>query len=74
MPGYNRLSDICLAITSQIKSPSFAEALYLVRVTDSRWNHFVPSLYLLHSKLERFGFAFINDKVVYLGDKEFGDV
>jgi hypothetical protein len=45
-----------------------------VRQLDYRWNHFEPSLYLLHSKLEKFGFAFINEKVVYLGDKELGDV
>jgi len=45
-----------------------------VRVLDYRWNHFVPSLYLLHSKLDKFGLGFINGEVVYLGDKELGNV
>lgn len=46
----------------------------MVRQVNYRWNHFVPSLYLLHSKLDKFGLALINGKVVYLGDKELGDV
>jgi len=31
-------------------------------------------LYLLHSRLEKFGVAYINNKVVYVGDKELADV
>lgn len=45
----------------------------MVRVLGYRWNHFVPSLYLLHSKLEKFGVAYISGKVVYLADKELVD-
>lgn len=40
----------------------------MVRVLDYRWNHFVPSLYLLHSKLEKCGLTLINNRIVYLND------
>jgi hypothetical protein len=46
----------------------------LVRVLDNRWNHFVPSLYTLQSKLERFGIALVNGKVCYLGESWGSDV
>lgn len=58
-------------------SQSEAPLIYkseMVRVLDCCWNHFIPSLYLLHDKLANLGVVFINDNVVYLGDKEVGDV
>ncbi len=45
----------------------------MVRLMDCRWNHFEAELRLIHSKLERFGLAFINGEVVYLNDMEASD-
>ena len=56
-------------VKAKKKSPVGSESCNLVRQVDYRWNHFVPSLYLLHSKLEKFGLAYINNEVVYVGDK-----
>lgn len=39
-----------------------------MREVDSRWNHFVPSLYLLHTKLTDFGVALVDNEVVYEAD------
>lgn len=46
----------------------------MVRLMDSRWNHFEAELRLMYSKLERFGLAFINGEVVYLHDEESSNV
>ena len=40
--------------------------LLLVRELDSRWNHFVPSLYLLHEKLDDLELLLTNDWLVSL--------
>lgn len=40
----------------------------LVRQVDYRWNQFLPSLHLLHIKLEKYGFTIINGEVRYPGD------
>jgi hypothetical protein len=40
--------------------------IYLVRLMDSKWNQLIPSLYLLHRKLEKLGFITTNNEVVYL--------
>jgi hypothetical protein len=46
----------------------------MVRLLDSVWNHFIPSLYLMQRKLQSFGLVMINDEVVYIGDKDTYDV
>ena len=42
--------------------------LLLVREVDSRWNHFVPSLYLMHRKLADLGVALEEGKVCYFAE------
>ena len=55
------------------KDLPFGKSL-LVRVVDYRWNHFVPSLRLLHAKLEKLGLAYINSEVIYVSDVKHGNV
>lgn len=64
---------------SQYKKASKIEDLLickskLVRVRDYRWNHLLLALHLIYSKLEKLGFIFVNGEVIYLGDKETGNV
>jgi len=40
----------------------------------SRWNHFVPSLYLMHRKLADLGVALIDNEVVYESAEEDSNV
>ena len=46
-----------------------SKRLCLVRVLDCRWNHFIPSLYLLQSKLDRFGFVLVDNVVAYTDER-----
>ncbi len=46
----------------------------MVRLLDKLWNHFSPCLYDLQGKLERAGLSVLNDEVVYIENKENGDV
>ncbi len=40
----------------------------MVRVLDSRWNHFVPSLYLMHRKLAELGVVLVEGKVCHAAE------
>lgn len=59
--------------SGQNKKTSKCEGLLIcnndmVLQLDSRWNQVYASLYLPHSKLEKFGVTHINDEVAYLGE------
>ena len=42
----------------------------MVRSLDNRWNHILPSLYLMQSKLADLGVVLVNDEVVYYSSQE----
>ena len=42
----------------------------LVRSLDKRWNAFLPSVYLLQSKLEKLGLVLVDNEVSYTDGEE----
>lgn len=46
----------------------------MVRSLDKRWNQFIPSIYLLVSKLESLGLVYQNGEVSYMDSEEFPHV
>ncbi len=42
----------------------------MVRSLDSRWNHILPSLYLMQSKLANLGVVLVDDEVYYLNQED----
>jgi len=47
-----------------------SEKSQMVRSLDSRWNHILPSLYLMQSKLVNLGVVLIDDEVQYFSQED----
>jgi DNA invertase Pin-like site-specific DNA recombinase len=59
-----------IRLVSNIKDLPESEKSSMVRSLDNRWNHILPSLYLMQSKLANLGVVLVNDEVVYYSSQE----